>query len=314
MSKVVVISGHPNLSESWTNKVILNTLEEQIKSIDIRRLDTLYPNYQIDIEAEQKALLEADIVVLQFPFYWYSVPAIMKKWLDDVFGFNFAYGPEGDKLKDKHLILSLTIGGPEESYDPLGYNHFAVEQLLHPLQQTGYLAGMIYQSPVYSYRMIYIPNVYNTQQAVEKRALEHAEELIAKIDRLAYSTEAQFELFAKQWFDRFDRLPEESSEFLPYISEELELLDAENSYRGKAGFTDWYQSVLAAFKPEVTHRIEQVEIESGSDDTYLATIRVRVQGELQNGNNINQLFNQNWTVTLNDEGEFQIHRYYVTPV
>ena len=103
MSKVVVISGHPNLDSSYTNKVILQQLTQDIESIDIRRLDALYADYQIDVEAEQKALLDAQVVILQFPFYWYSVPALMKKWIDDVFSFNFAYGPEGDKLKRERL-------------------------------------------------------------------------------------------------------------------------------------------------------------------------------------------------------------------
>ncbi|MDN3684445.1 NAD(P)H-dependent oxidoreductase [Vibrio sinaloensis] len=79
MSKVVVISGHPNLESSYTNKVVLAQLQSTFSSIDIRRLDALYPDYQIDVETEQTALLDADVVVLQFPFYWYSMPALLKK-------------------------------------------------------------------------------------------------------------------------------------------------------------------------------------------------------------------------------------------
>ncbi len=166
MSKVVVVSGHPNLESSFTNRVILDKLNAEFESIDVRRLDMLYPNYQINVEAEQQALLGADVVVTQFPFYWYSVPALMKKWIDDVMSFNFAYGPEGDKLKGKHFIVSTTVGGPAESYDPLGYNHFTIEQLLHPLQQTAHLAGMHYHKPIYTNSMVYIPGVYNTFHAM----------------------------------------------------------------------------------------------------------------------------------------------------
>ncbi|GAL18790.1 NAD(P)H oxidoreductase YRKL [Vibrio maritimus] len=128
MSQVLVISGHPELDSSYTNKVILNQLSDNISDIEVRRLDTLYPDYKIDVEAEQQAMIKADVIVLQFPFYWYSMPALLKKWMDDVFSFNFAYGPEGDKLKGKDFILSFTVGGPEESYDPLGYNHFTIER------------------------------------------------------------------------------------------------------------------------------------------------------------------------------------------
>lgn len=177
MSKVVVISGHPNLDESFTNKVILDKVQQDVSDIQVRRLDSLYPDYKIDVEAEQQALLEADVIVLQFPFYWYSVPALLKKWVDDVFSYNFAYGSRGDKLKGKDFLLSVTIGGPEESYDPLGYNHFTIEQLLMPLQQTAYLAGMNYRKPIYTHGMVFIPGVYNTQEGVEVKAMQHGAEL-----------------------------------------------------------------------------------------------------------------------------------------
>lgn len=142
MNNVLVISDHPNLENSYTNKVILSRLEASSEDIVVHRLDERYPDFNIDVDVEQKALKQADVILLQFPFYWYSVPALMKKWLDDVFSFNFAYGPEGDKLKDKAFILSFTVGGPEEAYTPIGYNHFRIEELIKPLEQTAYLAGI----------------------------------------------------------------------------------------------------------------------------------------------------------------------------
>ena len=92
MSKVLVISGHPNLDQSNANSAILQSLTKRIDDIEVRRLDTLYSNNPIDVEAEQKALLEAEVIVLQFPFYWYSVPALLKRWIDQVFTYNFAFG------------------------------------------------------------------------------------------------------------------------------------------------------------------------------------------------------------------------------
>lgn len=184
MSKVLVISGHPDLSHSYTNRVILGELEEAVDTVRVRRLDQRYPDARIDVAAEQQALLDADILVLQFPFYWYSVPALLKKWIDEVMTFNFAYGPEGDKLKDKPLLLSLTVGGPQESYRTLGYNHFAIPELLKPLEQLAYLTGMVFEPPIWSHGMVYIPGIYNTQELVEARARDHAGRLIATIRAL----------------------------------------------------------------------------------------------------------------------------------
>lgn len=184
MNRVLVISGHPNLPQSNTNKLILQQLSKSFDNIEIRKLDELYRNYQIDIAQEQQSLVAADIVILQFPFYWYSMPALLKKWLDDVFSYNFAYGSEGDKLKGKHLILSFTIGGPEASYSSQGYNTYSVEQFLYPLMQTANLSDMRFEDPVYTHGMVYIEGVYNTLEDVEQRARAHAARLINRINEL----------------------------------------------------------------------------------------------------------------------------------
>lgn len=184
MKKVLVISGHPDLASSNSNSLIIKELQAKIGNIEVRQLDKLYPDFKIDVAAEQKAMLAADIIVLQFPFHWYSVPALLKKWIDDVFTFNFAYGPEGDKLAKKHFQLSFTAGGPAQAYSPLGYNHFTIEQLIHPLQQLCYLAQMEYLPPIYSHGMVYIPDVYNKLEEVQARAKEHAARLIEKLHAL----------------------------------------------------------------------------------------------------------------------------------
>ena len=184
MKRILVISGHPNLAVSNTNRLILSQLKVGLGNIEIRYLDELYPNYVIDVEIEQAALKAADIIVLQFPFHWYAMPALLKKWLDDVFSYNFAYGEQGDKLKGKDFILSFTVGGPEESYSALGYNHFTIEQLIHPLEQIAYLTDMKYHPPIYTHGMIYIPDVYNTLEIVQDRAKAHTDRILTYIKNI----------------------------------------------------------------------------------------------------------------------------------
>jgi putative NADPH-quinone reductase len=193
MSKVVIISGHPDLEASYTNKIILEEAAKGISSVDIRRLDTLYPDYRIDVEAEQAALVTADVIVLQYPLYWYSTPALMKKWVDDVLAGGFAYGTGGDKLKGKSFILSFTVGGTASAYTPLGHNNFTVEQLLHPMEQTAYLCEVNYQKPIYSHSMVYVPDMYGVLEEVEANAQDHAVRLIDKVNELltAYSDERE---------------------------------------------------------------------------------------------------------------------------
>ncbi|MGB3511011.1 MAG: NAD(P)H-dependent oxidoreductase [Microcoleaceae cyanobacterium] len=99
-----------------------------------------------DIVAEQEKLVWADFVILQFPLWWFSVPAIMKGWVDRVFTTGFAYG--GGKmydkggLKGKKAMLSVTIGGGKPMYSKTGLNG-DIEQILFPIHHgILYFVGM----------------------------------------------------------------------------------------------------------------------------------------------------------------------------
>ncbi len=142
--KIVVVQAHPNFKDSVLNKKFSQRLDN-ITNVEKRDLYALYPDWKIDIEKEQKALLEADRIVFQFPFYWYNVPPMLKKYLDDVFSYGFAYGVGGDKLKGKEFVVATTAGGPSEAYRAGGFNNYQIDELLRPLQQTANLTQMIYR-------------------------------------------------------------------------------------------------------------------------------------------------------------------------
>ena len=94
-----------------------------------------------DVAAEQAKLLAADAVILQFPLWWYGVPAILKGWIERVYAFGFAYGYRngsnefrfGDGiLKGKRALVNVQAGGPAADYGPRGING-PIDQLLFPL-------------------------------------------------------------------------------------------------------------------------------------------------------------------------------------
>lgn len=180
MSKVVIIDGHPNLGESNANSTVINHLTSQLPDVKVHSLAKEYPNHQFDIKADQELLKNADTIILQFPFYWYSMPGAMKLWLDQILEFGFAYGPDGDKLKGKQLIVSVTIGGPEEEYSPDGYNTYPIADLLLPIKQTAILAGLNFK-PVWTHGMIYIPGVYGDLDLIKAKAQSHATRIIGHI-------------------------------------------------------------------------------------------------------------------------------------
>jgi putative NADPH-quinone reductase len=147
----LVISGHPDYEHSIANKTIITALEQAVPGIEVRHLAALYPDFRIAAEAEQAALLRHRVVVVQYPFYWYNMPAILKHWFDVVFTYGFAYGSGGNQLQGKYLLPGFTVGGPADSYHPLGKNHFRVPDFCHMLEQTAYFAGMHYLEPVYGF-------------------------------------------------------------------------------------------------------------------------------------------------------------------
>ncbi|WP_318202705.1 NAD(P)H-dependent oxidoreductase [Streptomyces sp. SCL15-4] len=119
-----------------------------------------------DIRAEQEKLKWADTVILQFPLWWYSMPAILKGWVDRVFTYGFGYGVGehnetryGDRfgdgaLKGKRAMLSLTVGGPESHYSDRGING-PIDDLLYPIQHgILYHPGMEVLPPFVLYRTV----------------------------------------------------------------------------------------------------------------------------------------------------------------
>lgn len=115
--------------------------------VTLRDLYELYPDFTIDVAAEQAALREARAIVLQFPFYWYSTPALMKEWLDLVLTRGFAYGPGGDALAGKPLACAITTGGPQCGLLAEGQGRYGVDDYLRPLDETARLCGMRWKKP-----------------------------------------------------------------------------------------------------------------------------------------------------------------------
>jgi len=149
MADVLVLAAHPNLENSRVNRELMRAARALgERHVEVRELYALYPDYLIDIEAEQAALAQARLVVWQHPIHWYSMPALMKLWVDDVLSFGWAYGPGGAALKGKDLWLVASTGGPEDSYRPDSYNRYFFDAFLPPYEQTAELCGMRFLPPL----------------------------------------------------------------------------------------------------------------------------------------------------------------------
>ena len=94
---IYLLAAHPNLRESRVNRRLLDEAR-QVARVDSNDLYARYPDYFIDIAAEQTRLAAAQLIVLLHPVHWYSMPALQKLWLDDVLTYGWAYGVGGDQL------------------------------------------------------------------------------------------------------------------------------------------------------------------------------------------------------------------------
>ncbi len=122
-----------------------------------------YPTFEIEVGTEQKRLLDHDVIVFQFPLYWYSTPSLLKEWQDLVLEHGFAYGTGGIALQGKVLVAALSAGGSQESYQHDGANLHTIKETLTPLRQTANISGMHYLPPFC---------LFNARSAKEENRLE----------------------------------------------------------------------------------------------------------------------------------------------
>lgn len=150
MARVIHYYAHPAHKFSGANRAMW---EAALRVGGISNVDLYadYPRYDIRIDAEQERLLEHDVIVLQFPLFWYSAPALVKEWIDLTFERGFAYGDGGDKLDGKWLMLAITTAGAEAAYSPQGYQHYPLRTFLTPFEQTARLSGMRFAAPYVMY-------------------------------------------------------------------------------------------------------------------------------------------------------------------
>lgn len=185
MKDILIISGHTDLASSVANRTILETLGERLPEAEIVKLDELYPDFKIDVENEQRRLLRADIIVLQFPVFWYSVPSILERWMEETFRHGFSHGSTGDKLKGKKLVLSFTTGAPEEMYSHDGPMGYTIDEFLPCYKATCRLTQMEYCGYVYTGGVSY--GNRTSLELVEQQkvmSMKHAERLIRLLDTL----------------------------------------------------------------------------------------------------------------------------------
>ena len=146
--KTLLVAGHPDLSQSVVNAAILDEVARALPGVPIRKRCETAPGGVFDIPAEQAALAGADLIVWQFPYHWYSLPWLMKKWLDEVFVHGFAHGT-GAKLAGKKLLVSFTTGAPEAAYTGQPGSVADIRELVSVFPAVAKACGLDYLAPMW---------------------------------------------------------------------------------------------------------------------------------------------------------------------
>ena len=144
---VLLVFAHPYPDRSRANRRLLRAAEG-LSGVTVRSLYDLYPNFDIDIAAEQSALTSASAVVWQHPMYWYTVPSLLKHWFDKVLARGFAYGHGGEALAGKRCLWVVTTGGDEASFGPGGMHRLPFAEFSPVIEQTARFCGMHWEAPL----------------------------------------------------------------------------------------------------------------------------------------------------------------------
>ncbi len=137
--KTLIVVGHPELADSQTQAFL------KAAAGDRGRRHVLTAPF--DPASERQLLWQADRIILQFPLYWYNVPAILKQWLDQVFD-DHLLGPAGDRLAGKELGAVVSLGRPLAEFGAGKRQGFSLDDYLRPLQGLARATRMRWLPPL----------------------------------------------------------------------------------------------------------------------------------------------------------------------
>ncbi|MBV6304798.1 NAD(P)H-dependent oxidoreductase [Candidimonas humi] len=134
-----------------------------------------------DIVEEVEAVLDSDLLILVFPVFWFSAPAILKGWIDRVFLSGTFYGGrrvyDRGGMAEKRAMIITALGGREHMFGPSGIHGELANGMLRHLQQgtLGYVGFKVHE-PFVAYHVPYVT------QKERETMLERLEAALAKID------------------------------------------------------------------------------------------------------------------------------------
>lgn len=146
MPRHLIIHAHPRPAESTVTAGLLAQLSARPDTA-VRSLYDLYPDFDIDVGAEQQALQAAELVVFLSPVYWYTVPGLLKHWFDTVLVHGWAYGQGGTALRGKSAWWVASAGAAARDYSANGQHGRPLNEFIPVVEQVARYCGMHWHPP-----------------------------------------------------------------------------------------------------------------------------------------------------------------------
>jgi glutathione-regulated potassium-efflux system ancillary protein KefF len=143
----VVVYAHPYPDRSRAGRALLDAVRD-LPRLSVRTLYALYPDFAIDVDAEQAALRNADVIVWQSPIMWYGPPALLHLWFEKVLTDGWAYGAGGTAIAGKRVLWTTTTGGAASAYAPGQIHGRPFSAYVAPIEQTALFCGMQWEPPL----------------------------------------------------------------------------------------------------------------------------------------------------------------------
>ncbi len=175
MKKALIINGHQKFpyNEGRLNQTLMNEIAECLKDEFDLKMTILQKGW--NVEEEIQKFQWADIIIFQTPVYWFSVPALLKQYLEEVYqhGLFFKgsndYG-SGGLLINKKYMLSTTWNAPKEAFNnPMGFfKGLSVDDILISFHETQRFVGMKALPSFSCHNVVHQPNIQEYLNSLRK--------------------------------------------------------------------------------------------------------------------------------------------------
>lgn len=142
--RTLVVYAYPALEQARIAPAMADAVRD-LPGLTIHDLYEVYPDFTIDVPAEHRLMYDHDLIVLQFPLYWFSIPSLLKEWMDLSWSRGFAFG-DGARLKGRTLMCAVSTTANRDAYED-GVYRFPMNQFLRPLQEAADYCGLHWAEP-----------------------------------------------------------------------------------------------------------------------------------------------------------------------